>query len=251
MGFITKVFDRLFNKRIRRLVCNAACIIVAGDRGSGKSAFFCLSEALYPQTVANYPTTFSRALAPLVGSSGNVIFNKSQLYSLDLTETCVLIDEARTVYPARAYAKWTQDDDEFFNFLRKKKAAVWLATQAYDCVDLNVRRAADLCIYLTPTMFRGLSRCEITRTTLAKVADRNTELVGRGIKRGLRKVNWDVCEQLVTDKAFFYHKAYWGKYDTLFTHAKPEKSVDTLPFWVDLFKEVEDAARENPHGDPA
>ena len=234
-----KFWDKLFNKRIRRLIETASCIIVAGDRGSGKSAFFCLSEGLYDKVVSNYPTSFARALKPVISPTGTVYFDKRQLYDLDLTETCCLIDEARTVYPARAYAKWSQDDDEFFNFLRKRQASVWLATQAYDCVDLNVRRAADLCIYLTPTIFRGLSRCEITRTTLAKVADRNTELVGRGVKRGLRKVNWEVCEQLVTDRAFFYHKFYWGKYETLFTHAQPPNGVETLPFWEDVLEAME------------
>ena len=231
-----KFFDKLFNKRIKRLIANASCIIVAGDRGTGKSAFFCLAEALYDSVVSNYPMTFARALSPQIGPRGTVSFDKPQLYSLDLKDTCCLIDEARTVYPARGYAKWSQDDDEFFNFLRKRRASVWLATQAYDCLDLNVRRAADYCIYLTPTLFRGLSRCEITRTTLAKVADRNTEIVGRGLKRGLRKVNWEVCEQLVTDKIFFYHKAYWGKYETLYTHIAPPNAVDTLPLWQDLVR---------------
>ena len=226
-----KFLHKLFNKKITRLIYGASCIIVAGDRGSGKSAFFCLSDEIFEKKVSNYPYPGHYALMPIKGPRGTTMFNKEELYGLDITDTCVLIDEARTVYPARAYAKWTQEDDEFFNFLRKRKSAVWLATQAYDCLDLNVRRAADYCIYLTPTFLRGLSRCEITRTTLAKVADRNTELVGRGIKRGLRKVNWEVCEQLVTERAFFYHKYYWGKYDTLYTHIQPPNSLETLPLW--------------------
>lgn len=238
MGIFVKLFDKLFNKRIRRLVSSAQCVIVAGDRGSGKSAFFCLSEGLYDHVVSNYPTTFSRALRPLKGPGGLMCFNKPELYSLDLSKACVLIDEARTVYPARAYAKWSQDDDEFFNFLRKREASVWLATQAYDCVDLNIKRNADYCVFLTPTRFRGLSRCEITKTTLAKVADRNTEIVGRGVKRGLRKVNWDICEQPITDKAFFYHRAYWGKYDTMYFHERTYKSLDELPMWTQLFQEA-------------
>jgi energy-coupling factor transporter ATP-binding protein EcfA2 len=240
---LKKLLDRLFNKRIKRLLDGQECVIVAGDRGTGKSALFCLSEGLYQHTVSNYPYDHARALKPIIGPRGTVHFDKAQLYDLDLRKTCVLIDEARTVYPARSYAKWSQDDDEFFNFLRKRGASVWLATQAYDCVDLNVKRSAGLCVFLTPTMIRGLSRCEITRTTLAKVADKNTELVGRGIKRGLRKVNWDICEQLVTDKAFFYHKAYWGKYDTLYAHDKPRKSIETLPFWSEVLEAMEKAEK--------
>jgi len=236
-----KFLDKLFNKRIKRLIADAQCVIVAGDRGTGKSAFFCLAEELFDSVVSNYPMTFAHALSPRITPTGSVYFDKAQLYSLDLKGTCCLIDEARTVYPARGYAKWTQDDEEFFNFLRKRKASVWLATQAYDCLDLNVRRGADYCIYLTPTMFRGLSRCEITKTTLAKVADRNTEIVGRGLKRGLRKVNWEVCECLVTDKIFFYHKFYWGKYETLYTHVTPPNAVSTLPMWADLARK-EDVA---------
>jgi hypothetical protein len=59
-------------------------------------------------------------------------------------------------------------------------------------------------------------------------------IVGRGLKRGLRKVNWEVCEQLVTDKIFFYHKFYWGKYETLYTHMTPPNAVTSLPLWADL-----------------
>ena len=57
-----KFLDKLFNKRIKRLIADAQCVIVAGDRGTGKSAFFCLAEELFDSVVSNYPMTFAHAL---------------------------------------------------------------------------------------------------------------------------------------------------------------------------------------------
>ena len=226
------IFKR-HHKKLIRLLFNASCVIVAGDRGTGKSALFCVADEIFENVVSNYPTTFSRQL-PTDIKRGKAVFNKELLYSLDTYKTCVLLDEARTIYPARGYAKWTEEDDSFFNFLRKRESAVWLATQAYDCLDLNVRRAADYSLFLTKTIFPHVARVEVTKTTLAKVADRNTEVLGRGVKKGLRKVAFDTCEQLVTDKLFLFLPKFFNMYITNYYMAADKQPLDTLLYWRDV-----------------
>jgi len=242
------IFKR-HHKKLVKLLFNASCVIVSGDRGTGKSALFCVADEIFENVISNYPTTFSRQL-PTNIIRGKAVFDKDLLYSLDTYKTCVLLDEARTIYPARGYAKWTEEDDSFFNFLRKRESAVWLATQAYDCVDLNVKRAADYSLFLTKTMFPHVARVEVTRTTLAKVADKNTELVGRGVRKGLRRVTFEICEQLVTDKLFLYLPKFFNMYVTNYYIAADKVPIDTLLYWQDvLAQEVNDAFSEDPHRD--
>jgi len=75
---------------------------------------------------------------------------------------------------------------------------------------------------------------ELTKTTLAKVADRNTELVGRGFKRGLRRVTWELCEQLISDKIFLYVPRFFGQYYTDFYITAERMPIDGLPYWRDV-----------------
>jgi len=75
------IFKR-YHKKLVRLLFNASCVIVAGDRGTGKSALFCVADEIFENVISNYPTTFSRQL-PTDIVRGRAVFNKDLLYSLD------------------------------------------------------------------------------------------------------------------------------------------------------------------------
>ncbi|MFR2916080.1 MAG: hypothetical protein ACLTKQ_03830 [Acutalibacteraceae bacterium] len=134
------------------------------------------------------------------------------------------------------YADWTMQDEQFFNFLRKNDIHLFAATQAYDGLDLNVKRAADEVWYLTQ-FFWHFTHIESSHTTLCKVADKQTEVQGRMFKKGMRKVAWDVCE--VPLKNFlFWRKSYYGSFISNFVFG--EKPKPQLESWNDtpVFKSL-------------
>ncbi|MDR2524937.1 MAG: hypothetical protein LBC83_01905 [Oscillospiraceae bacterium] len=230
-------FSNFINRKIKRLLGDATCLFIVGDRGAGKSSLLCMateiSERLDLTLFSTYPVNGAVRL-PLVEVVKQGVhrmeLDKAFLYNHDFHDCIILLDECRTLWPARGYKDWTASDDEFFNFLRKNNIRLWLSSQAYDAVDLNIRRAADYCVHLSQhPFFRNTSYVDISKTTLAKVADRNTELVGRGLKRGLRKVSWEVCEAHVKD-CKFARKPYYGLYDTYYTPVvrEPLPSLEEL-----------------------
>ncbi len=215
------------SKRLKRHVLNCTCGVVTGDRGAGKSSLFAFIvdtflEAGY-EVYCQYPYKNCYQI-PMKETTINGVskmdVDKDWLYSVNLSHCCVLIDEARTVWPARSYAKWTISDDEFFNFLRKNDTHLFLATQAYDALDLNIRRAADETYYMTPG-FWHFSHIEASHTTLAKVADRQTEVVGRMFKKGMAKVTYDICE-VPSGDFLFWRRPWYNKFISTYTfYEKP------------------------------
>lgn len=212
----------IFNRRIQRHIFDSYCTLIVGDRGTGKSSLMALIADEYIQqgydVYCQYPYDGVYQI-PMkernVQGVKKYDIDKEWLYSADLQKSIVMIDECRTVWPARSYAKWTQADDEFFNLLRHYETRLFLATQVYDAVDLNVKRASDETYYLSKGWFH-MTHIESSYTTLAKVADRNTEVIGRRFKQGMRKVVYDICE-MPAGNFRFWRKPYYGKYDSLFT----------------------------------
>lgn len=225
------------HKRLMRHVLNASCGVLIGDRGSGKSTFFAFIADTYLNegydVYCQYPYKGCYQI-PLVESCINGVMkyniDKDWLYSANLSHACVLIDEARTVWPARSYSKWTISDDEFFNFLRKNDTHLFLATQAYDVLDLNIRRAADETYYLTKEFFH-FSFIEASHTTLAKVADKNTEVIGRAFKKGMYKVTYDICE-IASGDFWFWRKPWYNRF--ISTHTFYEKPFKDVPLWESI-----------------
>ena len=225
------------NKKLKRHVTEPYCTIITGDRGTGKSSVFALIAEEYLKlgykVYCQYPYKGVYQI-PMKKTLINGVYkadvDKQWLYTANLSHSVVLIDEARTVWAARSYAKWTQADDEFFNFLRKNDTRLFLATQAYDALDLNVRRAADETFYLTKG-FLHFTHIEASHTTIAKIADNNTSVIGRMFKAGMQKVVWDVCE-IPVGNFLFWRKPYYGKFLTLFTF--DEKPDIPVPLWDDI-----------------
>ncbi len=228
----------IFNRRLRKHIIEPYCTLVIGDRGVGKSSLFALIAETYLKMGLTVYCQYPYAGVNMIPMREVIVegvtkydIDKSWLYSADLKDCAILIDECRTIWPARSYQKWSQSDDEFFNFLRKYNMHLFLATQIYDAVDLNVKRASDETLYLTKGHF-NFTHIESSHTTVAKVADRNTEVLGRGFKQGFRKVAYDVVEVPI-GRFRFYRKPYYDKFATLYTYE--EKKVFTPTNWNDVF----------------
>lgn len=225
------------NRRIKKHCLEPFCTIITGDRGTGKSSVFALIAEQYLKlgykVYCQYPYKGVYQIPmtkKLINGVEKADVNKNWLYTANLSNSVVLIDEARTVWPARGYASWTQADDEFFNFLRKNDTRLFVATQAYDALDLNVKRASDETWFLTKG-FLHLTHIEASHTTIAKIADNNTTVLGRMFKAGMQKVVWDICEVPVGN-FLFWRRPYYGKFMTLFTF--DEKPFIPVPLWDDI-----------------
>lgn len=225
------------NRRIKKHCLDPFCTIITGDRGTGKSSVFALIAEQYLKlgykVYCQYPYKGVYQIPmtkKLINGVEKADVNKNWLYTANLSNSVVLIDEARTVWPARGYASWTQADDEFFNFLRKNDTRLFVATQAYDALDLNVKRASDETWFLTKG-FLHLTHIEASHTTIAKIADNNTTVLGRMFKAGMQKVVWDICEVPVGN-FLFWRRPYYGKFMTLFTF--DEKPCIPVPLWDDI-----------------
>lgn len=225
------------NRRIRKHCLIPSCTLIVGDRGAGKSTVFAMiaREAIKEglEVYCQFPYTGVHMIPTVPIRYKGVTkyqIDKDWLYTADLAGSVVLIDEARTVWPARDWGKWSQSDDEFFNYLRKYNVHVYAATQSYDAVDLNVKRASDETWYLTKGWFH-LTHIEASQTTIAKVADKQTEVIGRNYKAGMAKVNWEICEMPVG------HFRFWRRpyYNDFITDYAPDNKVKLpQPYWDDF-----------------
>lgn len=220
------------NGRLKRHIRQSNCTIIAGDRGAGKScllAFYADEfNKLGYKVYCQYPYKDCYRI-PMVETNVNGVIrhnvDKNWLYTQDLSDSCILLDEGKNIWPSRSWNKWTQADDDFFDFIRKTNTVVIIATLAYDCLDLNIKRASDETIYLTKG-FWHFSHCEASRTTVCKISDKNTEVVGRQFNKGMRKVLWDVCEVPLGD-FLFWRKPFYNKYLTLYVaDEKPQVEAE-------------------------
>ena len=236
------------NKRIKTHCLEPYCTIITGDRGTGKSSVFALIAEEYMKlgykVYCQYPYKGVYQIPmtkKLINGVEKADVDKKWLYTANLSNSVVLIDEARTVWAARSYSSWTQADDEFFNFLRKNDTRLFVATQAYDALDLNVKRASDETWFLTKG-FLHLTHIEASHTTIAKIADNNTTVLGRMFKAGMQKVVWDICEVPVGN-FLFWRKPYYGKFMTLFTF--DEKPEIPVPLWDDIIFNAQNGEGED------
>lgn len=234
------ILNLIFNRRIKRHVLEPYVTLITGDRGAGKSTIMALvsqqaiKEGLTVYSQYPYKGTYKIPMEErLINGVKRYEVSKEWLYKTDLTDSVLLLDEVKTIWPARAYNKWTEQDEEFFNYVRKYNTRVFLATQAYDCVDLNVRRASDETMFITKGLF-NFSHIECSTTTIAKVADKNTEVMGRAFKKGLRAVNWQIVE-MPTGHYLFWRKPYYKDFFTNFTYCK--KKAPVKHSWNDEFSE--------------
>lgn len=232
------------NRLLKKHVFVPSCSLVIGDRGAGKSCFFALlvqeAVAAGMPVYCQYPFKgcYSIPMTKIVRKDGTKSYNldKDWLYSTDLSHSMVLIDEAKTVYPARGWKDWSSSDDEFFNFIRHKHMIVYLATQHSDGVDINVRRACDETSFITrPPLLDifSFSYIECSRSVNVKIADKNSEIIGKNGNSGAYKVQWDIGEIPVGNYRF-YRKPFYDKYNTDFVFN--DKLPPDVQLWDDIME---------------
>ena len=234
----------LFNWRLSRHVFEPQCVVLTGDKGAGKSSLFALIARSFNKqgykVYCQYPYKNCYKIPmvkQIVNGAERYDVDKNWLYSHDFSNSVVMLDEGKTIWPARNYAKWSMCDEEWFNMLRHNNTWVFINTQFYDGVDINVRRAADESWFLTKgtSIFtKEFTYVEASHTTIAKVSDKQTEVEGRLFKKGMRKVQWDICEVPV-GTFHFYRPPYYKDFFTHFTYDKKKPPVDVN--WNDEFEE--------------
>lgn len=244
--YMSQILDYLFNRHLKDYLLGASCGYITGDRGTGKSTLFAmiceLSVLNHYKVYSNYPIKGAFAIPTITTTrkdgSKRVRLDKEFLYSTDLSDSTILLDEARTIWNARAYSDWTIQDEDFFNMIRHYNTQVWLASQVYDGVDLNCRRAVEYTFFLQKCrspFLKNFCSCDISRSVQVKVADRNTEIVMRGYARGAQKVMWDIGE-IPCAFTYFYRKPYYGLFDSY--HTDDTKIVREPVPWETLVNSV-------------
>lgn len=220
------------NGKLKRLVLQSQCSVYVGDKGSGKSCLMALAAETFLKSgyrvFCNYPYKgcFRIPYTEVKSKSGSkILLDKSFLYHADLRNSLVMIDEARTVWNARAYQNWSEEDEEFFNFIRKNNTYVILATQRYDGIDLNCRCAADYTFFIQPhPLFRNVSTVDISRSVQLKISDKNTQVVSRGYSKNATKVVWDIGEVPIA-YSWFLRKKFYNNFDTRFVNNNFDSSI--------------------------
>lgn len=234
------MFD-LLNFRIKKHCLEPACVLICGEKRSGKSTLFaCIARQAHKEGLkcyCQYPYKYTYKIpmkSQVVNGVVRYDVDKEWLYNNDFSESVILLDEVKTIWPARSYSKWSVADEDWFNLLSHSQTTVIMATQNYDGVDLNVRRACDESWFLTRGSFH-FTHIEASRTVIAKVADKTTEVQGRLFKKGMRKVAWDICEVPIG------HYLFWRKpyYNDFFTHFKfGEKPKPVQVDWSEDYPEL-------------
>ena len=256
---LSKPFDFIFNRRIKRYALGPNAINIIGDRGVGKSTIFALISEIskkndYP-VYCQYPYKGAYKIPVVEKDMGEYrvtnrvklnsgkwyeqkewhehkVWNvdKDWLYGVDFQENSVLLlDEARTIWPARNYQNWTISDDEFFNFLRKAKLHVYISSQENDALDLNVRRAADEVWFLWKKNERSsFTHIDVYRSRTVPIENLDKRVKLSKFSGELYQLDWDICGALV--KSFiFFRPPYYGLFDTNFFYHnhKPEEHRDS------------------------
>lgn len=243
--FLLKPFDFIFNSRLKNYCLGPHAIEVIGCRGVGKSSVFALiAEVAKKQgkkVYCQYPYEGCYQIPVIKEDQGRYIIknrfkmsngkyfedkewiphevyvvDKDWLYNTDLSDSVVLLDEARTIYPARQYQNWTISDDEFFNFLRHENVTVYLSSQEHDALDINVRRAADETWFLYKSGKSSFTHIEIYSSMTVPIENLQKRVKLKGNKE-MYQLEWDICSALQR-KFIFYRPPYYDLFDTNFVH---------------------------------
>lgn len=232
----------VFNRKLVKSCLDYSCLVGFGQRGSGKSSVMALIADVAikegREVYCQFPYDGVHMI-PLKEETVKKVtrfdVDKDWLYSHEFEPySVIMLDEGSTIWPARDYAKWSRLDSDFFNFIRKQHITIIIMTQYYDQLDLNVKRSADETWFLNKSIwFRHFTTIEASETITVKIADNNTEVLGKAFKRGARKVSYDICE-IPKRNYTFYMKPYYGKFLT--DYVPFNKTPQPQPLWNELIQ---------------
>ena len=232
----------IFNRKLKRSCLDYSCLVGFGTRGAGKSSVMALvaDEAIKDgrDVYCQFPYDGVHQI-PLKQQIDSRMkrfdVDKEWLYSHKFEPySVIMLDEGSTIWPARDHKNWTRHDSDFFNFIRKQHITIIIMTQYYDQLDLNVKRSADETWFLNKSVnFKHFTTIEASETLTVKIADTNTEVLGKAFKRGARKVTYDVCE-IPKRNYKFYMKPYYGKFLT--DYVPFDKTPQPQPLWNEIIQ---------------
>lgn len=219
---------------------DSGCFIVAGNKGAGKSTTLALFATVYKKlgykVFCQYPTkgTYQIPMSTIrINGVDRSVVDKQWLYSHNFEYSCILIDEGKNVWPNRDWSKWSQTDDDFFDFIRHTHTVIVIATLSYDQLDLNIRRIADWLLFLNP-WFWHFTKVEVSKTQLAKVSDKQKEVIGYAGKKGMMKTTYEVLE-LPCGNYNLWRKSFYNFFLT--EHIIDKKPLPDYNKWPsELFK---------------
>lgn len=240
---LLRPLDFIFNRKLKKYVLGPNAIEVVGTRGVGKSTLFAVvaeqGKKLGKKVYCQYPYEGCYKIPVIEEDQGRYVVksrrklsngkfyeekewiphivyvvDKDWLYNTDFSDSIILLDEARTIYPARQYMNWTISDDEFFNFLRHLNVTVYLTSQEHDALDLNVRRAVDETWFLYKVGNSSFTRIEVYSSMTVPMENLQKRVKLRGQKE-MYQLDWDICSSLQR-KFIFYRPPYYDLFDTHF-----------------------------------
>lgn len=253
---LLKPFDKLFNRGIRNYCLGPNAIEVIGMRGAGKSTIYALVAEMAKKqgkkVYCQYPYKGCYQIPVIKVDRGQKVVtnrysqngkvyeysewhphivyevDKEWLYSTDFSDSVILLDEARTIYPARGWKSWTISDDEFFNFLRHLNVTVYLSSQEYDALDLNVHRAVDEVWFLWKKGNSSFTHVEVYTSMTVPVEDTTKSVKLSFLSKEMNKLDWDICSTFVR-KFLFFRPPYYDMFDTNFYYG--ELKPATVETW--------------------
>lgn len=232
----------ILNRKLKKSCLDYSCLVGFGSRGAGKSSVMALIAHVAIKEGREVYCQFPYDGVHMIPLKQEVVKNitrfdvdKEWLYSHQFEPySVIMLDEGSTIWPARDFSKWSRHDSDFFNYIRKQHITIIIMTQYYDQLDLNVKRSADETWFLNKSIyFKNFTTIEASETLTVKIADNNTEVLGKAFKRGARKVAYDVCE-IPKRNYMFYMKPYFGKFLT--DYVPFNKTPQPQPLWNEFLQ---------------
>jgi len=186
-------------------------ILIIGRKRMGKSTIQAMvaQQAIKAgkKVFSNYPIDGTIRIPTTLDKNGNVVMDKTFLYDNDLLkDSIVLLDEVSTIWDDRAWAKWSDDDSRFFNFLGKNNTRVFMANQYYKRLDLNVKQNIDATWFVEKSFWPNTSIVECDISDVRKVID-SQSIVMDG---KYHKVNYEMC--VIPDGRYYFRRKKWYPY---------------------------------------
>lgn len=224
------LFNKLFNRKLKKFLLKeleAGCYLVFGQRGAGKSTLFAdIAYTLHSDELAiysnyGYDNTFK---LPYVqefkyDKQGRVIdvelkFDKNTLYNYKFKNCVILIDEGKTIWSNRDYKYWTAKDDNFINYLRKNNVILIVATQDYEGLDLNLRKACNMFFYMRRSdRFKNFTKIELYSSEVLPVVDKELEVRSSLFRKPFNLMSFQIgC--VIQRKYNFYRTPFYNMFDT-------------------------------------